>query len=135
MNKFIGIGRLVRDPEVRYSQGKNGEKMPIASYSLAINRKIKQEGTANADFIPCITFGKPAEFAEKYLKKGAKIAIVGRIQTGSYTDRNGQKVYTTNIIVDEQEFVESKTEASKSQQTTPEFVNIPQGIEAELPFR
>lgn len=135
MNKFIGIGRLVHDPEVRYAQGKNGEKITIARYTLAIDRKIKHEGTANADFIPCIAFGKSAEFTEKYLKKGTKISIVGHIQTGSYTDKNGQKVYTTDIIVDEQEFVESKKEESKSQQTTPEFVNIPQGIEAELPFR
>lgn len=125
MNKFICIGRLVHDPEVRYSQGKNGEKIPIARYTLAINRKIKQEGTANADFIPCIAFGKSAEFAEKYIKKGTKIAIVGHIQTGSYTDKNGQKVYTTDIIVDEHEFVESKNESSKSKQSTPEFVNIP----------
>lgn len=135
MNKFIGTGRLVHDPEVRYSQGKNGEKIPIVMYTLAIDRKIKKEGTANADFIHCIVFGKSAEFAEKYLKKGTKITIVGHIQTGSYTDKNGQKAYTTDIIVDEQEFVESKKEESKSQQTTPEFVNIPQGIEAELPFR
>lgn len=135
MNKFIGIGRLVHDPEVRYSQGKNGEKITIAMYTLAIDRKIKHEGTANADFIPCVAFGKSAEFTEKYLKKGTKISIVGHIQTGSYTNKNGQKVYTTDIIVDEQEFVESKKEESKSQQTTPEFVNIPQGIEAELPFR
>lgn len=135
MNKFISTGRLVHDTEVRYSQGKNGEKIAIARYTLAIDRKIKQDGTANADFIPCIAFGKSAEFAEKYLKKGTKISIVGHIQTGAYTNKDGQKVYTTDIIVDEQEFVESKKEASKSQQTTPEFVNIPQGIEAELPFR
>lgn len=135
MNKFIGTGRLVHDTEVRYSQGKNGEKIAIARYTLAIDRKMKQEVTANADFIPCITFGKSAEFAEKYLKKGTKITIVGHIQTGSYTDKNGQKVYTTDIIVDEQEFVESKKEATKTQASTPEFVSIPQGIEAELPFR
>lgn len=136
MNKFIASGRLVHDPEVRYSQGQNGEQMCIARYPLAVDKRQRRTGDQQtADFIPCIAFGKSAEFAEKYLKKGTKIAIVGHIQTGSYTDKNGQKVYTTDIIIDEQEFIESKKESTKNQQTTPEFVNIPQGIEAELPFR
>lgn len=145
MNKWEGIGRLTRDPEVRYTQGSN--PMAIARYTLAVDRRIKKENEQSADFIPCIAFGKSAEFVEKYLKKGTKMAVVGRIQTGSYTNQNGQKVYTTEIIVEEQEFAESKNASSGGQNQAPQqsqktqddgldgFMNIPDGIdEGELPF-
>ncbi len=139
MNKVILIGRLTRDPEVRYSQGENS--LAIARYSLAVERKIKRTGEAEADFINCITFGKAAEFAEKYLKQGTKIALTGRIQTGSYTNKAGQKVYTTDVVVEEQEFAESKAHGQQSQgRPQPSqsirdgFVNIPDGLDEELPF-
>lgn len=106
MNKVILIGRLARDPEVRYTQG--SEPRAIAKYSLAVNRKFKREGQPDADFINCVAFGKNGEFAEKYLKKGMQIAIVGSIQTGSYTDKDGNKRYTTDIVVDEHNFTESR---------------------------
>lgn len=106
MNKVILIGRLTRDPEVRYSAGENATA--IARYTLAVDRKYKQERQQNADFIQCIAFGRSAEFAEKYFRKGMKIAITGRIQTGSYTNKEGQKVYTTDVVIEEQEFAESK---------------------------
>lgn len=105
MNKVILMGRLTKDPEVRY----NADQTAIARYTLAVDRRTKAEGGATADFIPCVAFGRGAEFAEKYLHKGTKIVIVGRIQTGSYTKRDGQKVYTTDVIVEEQEFAESKS--------------------------
>ena len=95
MNKVIEIGRLTKDPDIRYSQGAN--TTCIARYTLAVDRKFKQEGQPNADFINCIAFGKLGEFAEKYLHKGTKIAVTGRIQTGSYTNKDGQKVYTTDV--------------------------------------
>ena len=135
MNKFIGIGRLTRDPEIRTAQGQSGQ-ITIARYTLAIDRRFKKEGEQSADFINCIAFSKLAEFAEKYLKKGTKIAVVGRIQTGNYTNKEGQKVYTTDIVVEECEFAESKA-ASGTAQTAPddEFVPIPDDIESELPFR
>lgn len=137
MNKVVLLGRLTRDPEVRYGQG---EGSAVARYTLAVDRKFKREGEATADFINCVTFGKSAEFAEKYLKKGMKVAISGRIQTGSYTNKDGQKVYTTDIVIEEQEFAESKN--SNSNQSEPQqmpqdndgFLNIPDGIEDELPF-
>lgn len=139
MNKVILIGRLTRDPEVRYSQGENS--LAIARYSLAVERKIKRTGEAEADFISCITFGKAAEFAEKYLKQGTKIALTGRIQTGSYTNKAGQKVYTTDVVVEEQEFAESKAHGQQaqgrpqpSQSIGDGFVNIPDGLDEELPF-
>lgn len=141
MNKVIQIGRLTGDPEVSYSQG--AERTCIARYSLAVDRKFKRENEPTADFIRCVAFGKNGEFAEKYLRKGTKIAIVGRIQTGSYTDRNGQKVYTTDVVVEEQEFAESKN-ASDNSYSAPSrpvpsaagdgFMNIPDGIDEELPF-
>lgn len=106
MNKVILMGRLTRDPEVRYSQGEN--QTVIVRYSLAVNRRFKREGDPEADFINCVAFGKQAEFAEKYLKKGTKMAITGRIQTGSYTNKDGVKVYTTDVIVEEQEFAKAK---------------------------
>lgn len=148
MNKVILMGRLTRDPEVRYTTGDNS--MAIARYTLAVDRKYsKNNNENNADFIPCVTFGKSAEFTEKYLKKGTKIAVTGRIQTGSYTNKDGVKVYTTDVVVEDQEFAESKNgeqggqKAKKTQkQTAPReeedmdgFMNIPDGIDEELPFK
>ena len=143
MNKVILMGRLTRDPEVRYSQGENASA--VARYSLAVDRRFRQEGQPTADFINCVAFGKSAEFAERYLRQGTKIAVVGRIQTGSYTNRDGQKVYTTDIVVEEQEFAESKASQGASEQSdkpSPHgsadlgdgFMNIPDGIDEELPF-
>ncbi len=106
MNKVILLGRLARDPDIRYSQGEN--PMAIARYSLAVDRRFKRDDEQTADFISCVAFGKSAEFAEKYLKKGTKICVTGRIQTGSYTNKEGNKVYTTDVVVEEQEFAESK---------------------------
>ena len=140
MNKVILIGRLTRDPEVRYSQG--NEPMAIARYTLAVDRKAKKkEGEANADFISCVAFGKAGEFVEKYLKKGSKILVEGRIQTGSYTNKEGQKVYTTDVIAEGHEFVESaKASEGKPREDEPRedeatgFMNIPDEIGEELPF-
>ena len=143
MNKVILMGRLTRDPEVRYSQGANS--MAIARYTLAVDRRFRREGEATADFISCIAFGKNGEFVEKYLRQGTKIAITGRIQTGSYTNREGQKVYTTEVVVEEHEFAESKAKDSRSQENNAGpstygpagddgFMNIPDGIDEELPF-
>lgn len=130
MNKAILMGRLTRDPEVRYSQGQNGEQMAIARYTLAVDRKTKKAGDQQtADFINCVAFGRSAEFAEKYLRQGIKIAITGRIQTGSYTNKEGQKVYTTDVVVEEQEFAESKNSSSQAGSYQPD------GLEAELPFK
>ena len=145
MNKAIEIGRLTRDPEVRYSQGSN---TAVARYTVAVDRKFKREGEPTADFIPCVAFGKQAEFAEKYFRKGTKVVISGRITTGSYTNKDGQKVYTTEITVEEQEFAESRAESEANrgmyQQSAPSpapsapagdgFMNIPDGIDEELPF-
>lgn len=133
MNKAILIGRLTKDPEVRYSQGENA--MAIARYRLAVDRRFKREGEQSADFIPCVAFGKAAEFAEKYLHQGIKIAVTGRIQTGSY-EKEGQKVYTTDIVVEEQEFCERKgsNESQPSSESSNGWLNIPDGIENELPF-
>lgn len=136
MNKVIEIGRLVKDPEIRYSQGAN--PTAIARYTLAVDRKFKQEGQPTADFINCIAFGKLGEFAEKYLNKGVKIAVTGRIQTGSYTNKDGQKVYTTDVVVEEQEFCESKSQSNSQPQPTPSndnsWLDIPDGVEDSLPF-
>ena len=109
MNKVILMGRLTRDPEVRYSQGENSTA--IARYTLAVDRRFRRnnDGEQSADFIGCVAFGRSAEFAEKYFRQGLKIAVTGRIQTGSYTNRDGQKVYTTEVVVEEQEFAESKS--------------------------
>ena len=142
MNKVILMGRLTRDPEVRYSAGENA--LAIARYTLAVDRRFRRDGEATADFISCVSFGRAAEFAEKYFRQGLKIVVSGRIQTGSYTNRDGQKVYTTEVVVEEQEFAESKGSGSgSSQQNVPQqspdvgpdgFMNIPDGIEEELPF-
>ena len=136
MNKVILIGRCTRDPEVRYSQGENATA--VARYTLAVDRQFKRDGDQSADFINCIAFGKRGEFAEKYLRKGTKIAVVGRIQTGSYTNKDGNKVYTTDVVVDEHEFVESKASQQNGGDSAPVssdgFTSIPDGIDEELPF-
>ena len=149
MNKVILMGRLTRDPDVRYSQGENASA--FARYTLAVDRRFRRDGEATADFIGCVAFGRQAEFAEKYLKKGTKIAVAGRIQTGSYTNKDGNKVYTTEVVVEEQEFAESKAASDANRSSmggsyqTPSapnpmgaagdgFMNIPDGIDEELPF-
>lgn len=138
MNKVILIGRLCADPEVRYSQNQN--QTAVARYRLAVDRRYKRDGEQTADFIPCVAFGKAAEFAEKYLRQGTKIAITGRIQTGSYTNREGQKVYTTDVVVEEQEFAESKSASAGNGGAAPQtadpdgFMSLPDGIDEELPF-
>ena len=151
MNKIVLMGRLTADPQVRYSQGDNATA--VARYTLAVNRKFKKDGEPTADFISCVVFGRSAEFTEKYFRKGMQVAISGRIQTGSYTNKDGQKVYTTDVVVEEQEFAESKatsdanagsfSHAGGFQQApapTPAadagdgFMNIPDGIDEELPF-
>ena len=133
------MGRLTRDPETRYSQGQNSTA--VARYSLAVNRRFKRQGEADADFINCVAFGKAAEFAEKYFRQGMKICISGRIQTGSYTNRDGVKVYTTDIVIEEQDFCESKGSGGGSAAPEPAgtpvgdgFVQVPDGLEDELPF-
>ena len=132
MNKWTGIGRLTRDPEVRWTQGQ--ESTCIARYTLAVDRRFKRDGEQNADFISCVTFGKSAEFVEKYLKKGTKIAVSGRIQTGSYQNRDGRTVYTTDVVVEEHEFVESK-QAGEASAPSDGFVNVPDELpDEELPF-
>ncbi len=150
MNKVILMGRLTRDPEVRYSAGENA--LAIARYTLAVDRRFRRDGEASADFISCVSFGRTAEFAEKYFRQGLKIAVTGRIQTGSYTNRDGQKVYTTEVVVEEQEFAESKSSSDSYTASHPQnsaaapsmptpsaasadgFMNIPDGIDEELPF-
>lgn len=116
MNKAIIMGRLTRDPEIRISQAAQGEDLKIVRYTLAVDRPKKQEGQQNADFISCVGFGHAAEFAEKYLHQGSKILASGRIQTGSYTNKDGVKVYTTEIVLESQEFAESK-KAGENQET------------------
>lgn len=143
MNKVILMGRLTRDPEVRYSSGEN--QTTIARYSLAVDRRRgKNDDQPSADFINCVAFGRSAEFAEKYFHKGLKITVAGRIQTGSYTNKDGQKVYTTDVVVEEQEFAESKAASGNAGNSAPAgnpepsngdgFMNIPDGIDEELPF-
>lgn len=141
MNKVILMGRLTKDPDVRWSTGDNPQA--IARYTLAVDRRFKREGQQEADFISCIAFGKQGEFADKYLKKGTKIAIVGRLQAGSYTNREGHKVYTTDVVVEEQEFAESKGKSQDKPQEKRQkpvgqsddgFMNLPDDIEDELPF-
>ena len=145
MNKVHLMGRLARDPEVRYTQGENA--MAIARYTLAVDRRRKNNNDEQtADFINCVAFGRAAEFGEKYLHKGTKIAVTGRIQTGSYTNKDGVKVYTTDVVIEEQEFAESKNSAGTGDggfaspgRPAPSasddgFMNIPDGIDEELPF-
>ena len=143
MNKVILMGRLTRDPEVRYSNG--GEQpLAIARFSLAVDRRQGRTEEQTADFINIVAFGKTGEFVEKYLRKGTKIALTGRIQTGSYTNKDGVKVYTTEVVAEELEFAESKNSNGNNGNTgfTPApnshadegFMNIPDGIDEELPF-
>lgn len=151
MNKVILMGRLTRDPEVRYTQGESGNNA-IARYTLAVDRRFSRDRENNTDFINCVAFGRTGEFAEKYFRKGTKVLVTGRIQTGSYTNKDGQKVYTTDIVIEEQEFAESKNSsasagmdngdfapvsrsaAAPSQPIGDGFMNIPDGIDEELPF-
>ena len=139
MNRVILMGRLIRDPEVRYTSGENS--MAIARYTLAIDRTIKKQGEQSEDFINCVAFSKAAEFAEKYFRQGMRVLVSGRLQTGSYTNREGQKVYTTDVILDSQEFADSKGENTKgtsnrsSSADADGFMNIPDGVDDEgLPF-
>ncbi|SES69234.1 single-stranded DNA-binding protein [[Clostridium] polysaccharolyticum] len=153
MNKVSLVGRLTRDPDIRYSQESS---MCVASFSVAVDRRFKRQGEQEADFISCKAFGKTAEFIQNYFFKGMKIGLTGRIQTGSYTNREGQKVYTTDVVAEEVEFVESKNNQNQGQQGgyqqpaggfNPQnangpsgfaagdgFMNIPDGIDEELPF-
>jgi single-strand DNA-binding protein len=134
MNSWNGIGRLVSDPEVKYTNGGT----TIGRFRLAVDRRIKKEDQPTADFIPCLAFGKTAEFLEKYFHKGMKAAVTGSIQTGSYKNKDGQTVYTTDILVDNIEFVESKQqEQHKPEQTTKQqedFMQVPDTLEEQLPF-
>ena len=134
MNSVQLIGRLTRDPEIRYTDG----GASIARFGLAVDRRFKQENGADADFINIVAFGKTAEFIEKYFHKGMKIALNGRIQTGSYTDKDGKKVYTTDIVAENVEFCESKGTYANNYATAPasdgDFMNVPDGIDDELPF-
>jgi len=146
MNKVILMGRLTRDPEVRYSQGENATA--VARYTLAVDRRFSRNNDEQtADFINCVAFGRSGEFAEKYLHKGTKIAVTGRIQTGSYTNKDGVRVYTTDVVVEDQEFAESKNASAANSGYAPAgrndsapmaagdgFMNIPDGIDEELPF-
>ena len=149
MNKVILMGRLTRDPEVRYSQGEGGTA--VARFSLAVDRRFKRAGDAEADFFNCTAFGRQAEFVERYLKKGTKMLVTGRIQNDNYTNREGQRVYSVQVIVDELEFAESKAASAENsgfagggyqaaERSSPAaavgdgFMNIPDGIDEELPF-
>ena len=158
MNRVVLMGRLTRDPEVRYTQG--DQSMAIARYTLAVDRRRgRNDDQQTADFISCVAFGKAGEFAEKYLHKGTKICVSGRLQTGSYTKQDGTKVYTTDVVAEDQEFAESRNGAAQSstvpvtQTSQPRaaapapapapaasdpaldgFMNIPDGIDEELPF-
>ena len=149
MNKVILMGRLTRDPEVRYSSGETATA--VARFTLAVDRRFaRRDSDQTADFIGCVAFGRNAEFIEKYFRQGMRVTICGRIQTGSYTNRDGQKVYTTDVVVEEQEFAESRAESEANrasygrQQAAPApspsvdagdgFMNIPDGIDEELPF-
>lgn len=150
MNKVILMGRLTRDPEVRYSQGE--QPLAIARYTLAVDRRQTRSNNGgdeqNADFISCVAFGRSGEFAEKYLRKGTKIAVTGRIQTGSYTNKDGVRVYTTEVVVEDHEFAESRNASGNEggysnnggyNRPAPSgadggFMNIPDGIDEELPF-
>lgn len=137
MNKVILMGRLTKDPEIRYGGEKNDKA--VARFNLAVDRRFKREGDEQtADFISCVAFGKTAEFLEKYARKGTKFVVEGHIQTGSYTNKDGNKVYTTDVMVESVEFAESKksNEDSEppSQPDNDGFMNIPDGIDEELPF-
>lgn len=128
MNKWIGIGRLVRQPDVRYTQDGNA----LAKFTVAVDRRVKRDGEQTADFISCTAFRKTAEFVQKYLSKGTKVLIEGRWQTGSYTNKEGQKIYTNDCMVDSIEFAESKK--SNTQESPEEFMDVPDEIDQQLPF-
>ena len=145
MNKVVLVGRLTRDPEVRYSQGDSATA--VARYTLAVDRRFRRDGEPTADFIPCVIFGRSAEFAEKYFRQGMRVSVSGRIQTGSYTNKDGVKAYTTEVVVEEQEFAESRAESDANRanfqhQAAPApsadagdgFSSISDGIDEELPF-
>lgn len=152
MNKVVLVGRLTRDPEVRYSQGESATA--VGRYTVAVDRRFKRDNEPTADFIPCVVFGRSAEFAEKYFRQGMRVSVSGRIQTGSYTNKEGVRVYTTEVIVEDQEFAESRAESEANrgsfqysapgQAASPApapsadagdgFMNIPDGIDEELPF-
>lgn len=137
MNKVILMGRLTRDPEVRYSQGDNASA--VARFSLAVDRRFKKDGDQTADFINCVAFGKTGEFVEKYGHKGTKFVVEGRIQTGSYTNKDGQKVFTTDVVVEQVEFAESKNASGESSTQNNAakdtgFMDVPDEISEELPF-
>lgn len=144
MNNVSLVGRLVRDPEVRYGQN---ESVSVAKFSLAVERKWKRDGEPTVDFINCTVFGKSAEFTEKYFRRGMRVAITGRIQTGSYKNKDGQTVFTTEIIVESQEIAQSKSESNESSTASnaeagkspygssgDDFMSVPEGVEDELPF-
>ena len=141
MNKVILMGRLTREPDVRYSQNADGS-MAVARYTLAVDRRRgrNSDNEQSADFISCVAFGRSGELAEKYLHQGTKIVVTGRIQTGSYTNKDGQRVYTTDVVVEEQEFAESKKAAGEQEQNAgytdagDGFMNIPDGVDEQLPF-
>lgn len=138
MNKAILVGRLTRNPELRYSSGE--QAMAVARYTIAVERKFKRDNEPTADFIPCVVFGRAAEFAEQYFEQGMRVSVSGRIQTGSYTNKDGVKMYTTEVVVEEQEFAESRGEQAARRQMPEEtlpgdgFMNVSDGIEEELPF-
>ena len=139
MNKVVLMGRLTRDPEVRYSQGENA--LATARLSLAVDRRFKRDGEQSADFINCVAFGKTAEFIEKYGRKGTKFVVEGRIQTGSYTNKDGVKVYTTDVVIEQVEFAESKNSAEQNATNENvrdtndiDYMNIPNGVDEEMPF-
>ena len=145
MNKVIMMGRLTRDPETRYGQGATG--VAVGNFSIAVDRRFKREGEPDADFFDCTVFGKHAEFVEKYLKKGTKVVLEGSVQNDNYTNKEGQKVYTTDVIAEDQEFAESKnaaasnggqsdtySSANTSVQDDGDFMNISDGIKDDMPF-
>lgn len=135
MNKVELLGRLTRDPDIRYSNSE--ESIAVARFNLAVERRHRKDGQTESDFISCVAFGRSAEFAEKYLHKGTKIVLVGRIQTGNYTNQDGQKIYTTDVVAEEMYFAESKKEGSDGRSKPTDengFMNIPEGIDEELPF-
>lgn len=134
MNKTLLIGRATKDPDIRYAQGE--QSMAIARFSLAVDRRFKRDGEQSADFISCVAFGKTAEFIEKYVFKGTKIAVEGRIQTGSYTNNDGNKVYTTDVVVEQVEFAGAKTDSkSAAKESNDDFMNVADGLDDEgLPF-
>ena len=134
MNKTLLIGRTTKDPDIRYTQ--NEQPMTIARFNLAVDRRFKKDGEQSADFISCVAFGKTAEFIEKYVFKGTKIAVEGRIQTGSYTNKDGVKVYTTDVVAENVEFAGAKTDSkSAAKESNDDFMNVADGLDDEgLPF-